>query len=239
MGRGLSCKNKGGDSCRPATSTTPAASATPTAPATPVVAEAPSNPRWSGQEQVKKLEWMGRSPEFSPMRQLAEMVTKTGPLMSVGKEPVWKQLWLMAGGKDPRKEFLRAGLLKRPWRYCPGIVALYKICHFQKSTELLICKLPFSHLVHKIAQKVAKYNMHFQVHTVLTLKEAAEYYLVSLLEDANLCAIHAKCPKIYSKPIISMENISITKIILLPKVCFSLSVGCRLCGILPVQGKGI
>ena len=41
--------------------------------------------------------------------------------------------------------------------------------------------------------------MHFQVHTILTLEEAAEYYLVSLLEDANLCAIHAKCIAIMPK----------------------------------------
>ena len=34
--------------------------------------------------------------------------------------------------------------------------------------------------------------MHFQVHAILNLQEVAEYYLVSLLEDANLCVIHAK-----------------------------------------------
>ena len=36
-----------------------------------------------------------------------------------------------------------------------------------------------------------------------------------------------------------MDSIFITKIILLPEVFFGLSVGCRLCGILPVQGKGM
>ena len=43
--------------------------------------------------------------------------------------------------------------------------------------------------------------MHFQVCAVLTLQEAAEYYLVSLLEDANLCAIHAKHVTIVPKDI--------------------------------------
>ena len=78
-------------------------------------------------------------------------------------------------------------MLKQPQKYWPGIVGLCKICWFQKSTELLICKCPFLHLVHEIAQEVGKYDMHFQVCTVLTLQEAAEYYLVSLLEDAT-CA---------------------------------------------------
>ena len=58
-------------------------------------------------------------------------------------------------------------------------------------------------LVHEIAQEVGKYDMHFQVHAVLTMQEASEYCLVSILEDANLCAIHVKsaswsCPKTYS-----------------------------------------
>ena len=79
------------------------------------------------------------------------------------------------GGKAPRKEFLKAVLLKRPWKYQLGIVALCKICWFQKSTELLICKHPFSHLVHKIAQEVGKYDLCFQVCMVLTLQKAAEY----------------------------------------------------------------
>ena len=96
------------------------------------------------------------------------------------------------GGKTPHKEFLKAGLLKRPQKYQPEIVALCEICWFKKSTELLICKHPFSHLVHKIAQEVGRYDLHFQVCTVMALQEAAEYYLTSLLEDANLCMNHTK-----------------------------------------------
>ena len=34
--------------------------------------------------------------------------------------------------------------LKCPMRYRPGTVALREICHYQKSTELLIRKLPFN-----------------------------------------------------------------------------------------------
>ena len=48
---------------------------------------------------------------------------------------------------------------------------------------------------------MGKYDMHFQVCAVLTLQEAAEYYLVSLLEDANLCAIYVKFVMIMPKNI--------------------------------------
>ena len=43
--------------------------------------------------------------------------------------------------------------------------------------------------------------MCFQVHAILILQEAAEVYLVGLLEDANLCAIHAKHITIMPKDI--------------------------------------
>ena len=121
-------------------------------------------------------------------------------------------------------------------------MALCKICRFQKSTELLICKLPFLQLVCKIAQEVGKYDLCFQVHAVLILQEAAEAYLVGLLEDTNLCAIHATRVTIMPTDILlawCIHRETFITEILLPKVCFSLSVCCRLCGILSVQGMGI
>ena len=65
-------------------------------------------------EEVKKLEWVGRSPESSQMRQLAEMAAKVEPLISAGKEPTWKKLQLIMGGKVPRKEFLKVGQMMNP-----------------------------------------------------------------------------------------------------------------------------
>ena len=82
-----------------------------------------------------------------------------------------------------------------PQRYWPGTVALYNIHQFQKSTELLIHKIPFSCLVCKIAQEVGRFDMHFQVCTILTLQEAAEAYL------CHLCAIHTKLITIMPKDI--------------------------------------
>ena len=57
------------------------------------------------------------------------------------------------------------------------------------------------HLVHEIAQVWGKHNLCFQVHAVQLLQEAIEYYLTSLLEDANLCTIHAKHVTIMPKDI--------------------------------------
>ncbi|KAF9247298.1 histone-fold-containing protein [Melanogaster broomeanus] len=59
-------------------------------------------------------------------------------------------------------------------RYRPGTVALREIRKYQRSTDLLLRRLPFSRVA------------------ILALQEATEAFLVHLFEDANLCAIHAK-----------------------------------------------
>ena len=79
----------------------------------------------------------------------------------------------------------RTGGLKRPMRYRPGTVALREIRCYQKTTELLIRKLPFSRLVREIAQDF-KMDLRFQPQVIGALQEAAEAYLVGLFEDTNL-----------------------------------------------------
>ena len=94
-------------------------------------------------------------------------------------------------GKAPRTQ-VNVGTKKRKrQKYRPGTVALREIRRFQKSTELLIRRMPFQRLVREIAQTYSLY-LRFQSGAVLALQEAAEAYLVGLLEDSNLCAIHAK-----------------------------------------------
>merc|ERR1712183_403391 len=83
------------------------------------------------------------------------------------------------------------GGVKRAHRFRPGTVALRHIRKYQKSTELLIRKLPFQRLVRYIANDF-KTDLRFQSSAVLALQEAAEAYMVGLFEDTNLCAIHAK-----------------------------------------------
>ena len=113
------------------------------------------------------------------------------------------------GGKAPRKQLATkaarksapaTGGVKKPHRYRPGTVALREIRRYQKSTELLIRKLPFQRLVREIAQDF-KTDLRFQSSAVLALQEASEAYLVGLFEDTNLCAIHAKRVTIMPKDI--------------------------------------
>ncbi|XP_054795766.1 histone H3-like centromeric protein CENH3 [Prosopis cineraria] len=113
------------------------------------------------------------------------------------------------GGKAPRKQLATkaarksapaTGGVKKPHRFRPGTVALREIRKYQKSTELLIRKLPFQRLVREIAQDF-KTDLRFQSSAVAALQEAAESYLVGLFEDTNLCAIHAKRVTIMPKDI--------------------------------------
>jgi len=104
------------------------------------------------------------------------------------------------GGQAPRKQLAtvasrkfapQSAGVKKPHRYRPGTVALREIRRYQKSTELLIKKLPFQRLVREIAQEL-KTDLRFQTTALMCLQEAAEAYIVGLFEDTNLCAIHAK-----------------------------------------------
>ncbi|XP_051962517.1 uncharacterized protein LOC127629452 [Xyrauchen texanus] len=113
------------------------------------------------------------------------------------------------GGKAPRKQLATkaarksapsTGGVKKPHRYRPGTVALREIRRYQKSTELLIRKLPFQRLVREIAQDF-KTDLRFQSAAIGALQEASEAYLVGLFEDTNLCAIHAKRVTIMPKDI--------------------------------------
>ncbi|KAG9284428.1 hypothetical protein G9A89_023685 [Geosiphon pyriformis] len=86
-------------------------------------------------------------------------------------------------------------------RYRPGTVALREIRIFQKSTHLLIRKLPFARVVREIAQEFVteSLELRWQSAAIMALQEATEAYLVHLFEDANLCAIHAKRVTIMQK----------------------------------------
>ena len=131
------------------------------------------------------------------------------------KDWLKRHLSLKGSVKAPRKPLLpkqtkRKGLSKssklKPHRYRPGTVALCEICQYQKSTELLIWKLPFQCLVREVAQDF-KTELRFQSGTIMALQEAAEAYLVGLFEDTNLCAIHAKRVTIMPKDIQLMRRI--------------------------------
>ena len=132
--------------------------------------------------------------------------------MARTKQTARKQASPMGGntaGKAPRKQVANkaarkstpiTGGIKKPHRYRPGTVALREIRKYQKSTELLLRKLPFQRLVREVALEF-KSDLRFQSSAVLALQESCESYLVGLFEDTNLCAIHAKRVTIMPKDI--------------------------------------
>lgn len=77
-------------------------------------------------------------------------------------------------------------------RFKPGTVALREIRKYQKSTDLLLRKLPFARLVREIANDfVTSYEhgeygsgLRWQSSAILALQEATEAFLVHLFEDA-------------------------------------------------------
>ncbi|OON19710.1 hypothetical protein X801_04420, partial [Opisthorchis viverrini] len=71
--------------------------------------------------------------------------------------------------------FICTVAVKKPHRYRPGTVALREIRRYQKSTELLIRKLPFQRLVRDIAQEF-KTDLRFQSSAVSALHVASEAY---------------------------------------------------------------
>ena len=81
------------------------------------------------------------------------------------------------GGKAPRKQLATkaarksapaTGGMKKPHRYRPG-TALREIRKYQKSTKLIIRKLPFQRLVREIAQDF-KTDLRFQSSAVMALQ---------------------------------------------------------------------
>ena len=121
--------------------------------------------------------------------------TKQTARKSTGGKAPRKQLALYAAAKSSKGPH---GGVKKPHRYRPGTVALREIRRFQKTTEMLIKKLPFQRLVREIVQRDHG-DYRFQSLGVMALQEACEAYLVGLFEDTNLCAIHAKRVTIMTK----------------------------------------
>ena len=87
------------------------------------------------------------------------------------------------GGKAPRKQLATkaarksapsTGGVKKPHRYRPGTVALREIRRYQKSTELLIRKLPFQRLVREIAQDF-KTDLRFQSAAIGALQVSSQF----------------------------------------------------------------
>ena len=131
---------------------------------------------------------MGGDAFYSSFRSQRDSMARTKH--TARKDEVGKKRSAFAK-KQPRSQSGKSSAQHQPHRYWPGTVALREVQKYQKSTELLIRKLPFQRLVHEILQG---FGVGFRVTPamMMALQEAAEAYLVQLLEDSNLCTICAK-----------------------------------------------
>ena len=92
-------------------------------------------------------------------------------------------------------------------------MALREIRKYQKSSELLIRKIPFQRLVREVVASVyPKENYRFQSTALLALQEASEDYLVRMFSQVNDLAIHGKRVTIKPKDIHIWGRITGTQI---------------------------
>ena|SRR5271165_2226847 len=100
----------------------------------------------------------------------------------------------IVAGKGGRKHIAHAvAPLRKKHRYRPGTVALREIRKMQKSTELLIRKLPFQRLVREIVQDQMRGDgLRIQLAAMMALQEGAEAYLINNMSNSYLLTIHAK-----------------------------------------------
>ncbi|MCJ1256848.1 centromeric DNA-binding histone H3-like protein cse4 [Lignoscripta atroalba] len=140
-----------------------------------------------GENQDKDYLWLPLSPTIRPIC-TSRPSKKPSKLTDLSSKT--------AGDPIPRP--------RKPHRYKPGTLALREIRRYQRSTDLLLLKLPFSRLVREIALSLVPIggeSLRWQSQAIQALQESAEAFLVHLFEDTNLCAIHAKRVTIMQKDI--------------------------------------
>ncbi|KAM0674750.1 hypothetical protein GVAV_001940 [Gurleya vavrai] len=87
---------------------------------------------------------------------------------------------------------------------------LKEIKFYQNTTNMLMSKLPFSRYVRETVMDISKDKRayRFTRTSILALQEAFEAYIVSLLEDSNLCAQHAKRVTLHEKDVNLVKKLS-------------------------------
>ena len=73
-------------------------------------------------------------------------------------------------GGEFRKTFPSTSGKKKPHRFRPGTVALREIRRYQKSTELLIRRLPFQRLVREITELINPIGIRFKTAALCALQ---------------------------------------------------------------------
>jgi len=90
----------------------------------------------------------------------------------------------LARNRPPRRA-------RQPRRRAPPTGWEREIKHYQRTYDLLLRRLPFQRVVRDVLRARSSHVTRMQASAVLALQESAEAYMVRLLEDTNLNAIHA------------------------------------------------
>ena len=106
---------------------------------------------------------------------------------------------LIGDGKRRKKQAM--GRVRKPRKFRPGTVALREIRKYQKSTELLIRKLPFQRLVREVVYSLFKTEYRMKPQALLALQESCEYFLTGMFSQVNDIAIHGNRVTIQPKDI--------------------------------------
>lgn len=114
----------------------------------------------------------------------------TGPIPS-GIRPFGEKTRSRASGRLPG-----SNATKRIYRRGTG--ALCEIRRLQRSTDLLILKLPFQKLVWEIAED-SMAGVRFQKSAMEAIQEVAEAFICHMFEEVQLCCTHAKRVTIFKK----------------------------------------
>ena len=132
--------------------------------------------------------------------------TKQTARKSTGGKAPRKMLATKAARKSHPSPLRNIGFVKKPpRRYKPGTVALREIRKYQKSTDLLMRKLPFARLIKEITQDYSGMNgcgvaaTRWTKEAILMLQEASEAFLIGLFADSLLCSVHSKRVTVQTK----------------------------------------
>ncbi|PWW75422.1 histone-fold-containing protein [Tuber magnatum] len=143
-----------------------------------------------------------------PPRPIVQIVKKAGvktvQKMAKTGQPQWAKA--KAKAKANAKVKVKAKAKARAHRYRPGERALREIRLMQRTVKAAIPNAPFYRLIRELANERVlmlhgDVNYRWQSTALQAVKEAAESFLVHLLEDGNLCAIHANRVTIMVKDI--------------------------------------
>ena len=129
------------------------------------------------------------------------MKTKGTPKKNKGSQLEARKSGSKMKGMKGKSSDAKAEGEKGKRRYWPGTVAIWEIKKYQKyEDQRLTQKAP---LIRWIWEQMRGFNVDFRLSASAAdaIHEAIESYLVNMLEDANLCAIHAKWQTLFKKDV--------------------------------------